>query len=133
MRLGLVVGRLLVTLAMMLPGSLLAVGCGGDDNDENPAVTKCHTFASTWCNATVACLVANGTLTEAARASNASVCFDTAIAAAQCKKAVSTSASYDQCLVDIKSMDCARWNVPESELGTVQPPATCQGIILVTP
>jgi hypothetical protein len=77
----------------------------------------------------VACLVNVGTVTEADRAVNVDVCYDTAIAAAQCKRATSVAPNYNQCLSDINSMDCARWNVPEDQLSSVGVPLSCQGII----
>jgi hypothetical protein len=111
--------------------ALAATGCGDDDDAESPAVTKCHDFARKWCDTTVACLITVGSVTESARAANVDVCYDTAVATGQCKRAVAVGPSYDQCLSDINSMDCARWNVPQDQLSSVGLPPSCQQIILI--
>jgi hypothetical protein len=72
-----------------------------------------------------------GTLPQAQYASNLDVCVDTATAAAQCKRAVSVQSSYAQCLSEMESMECSRWNVPMSQLSTVPPPESCRGVILI--
>lgn len=119
-------------VVVLVVGVFASTGCGGDDDDLPPAVEKCQTFARTWCEATVQCLVSVGRLAESQRATNLDVCIDTAIAAAQCKRAVQISGGYNQCLSDIDAMDCQRWNVPEDQLSTVGLPATCQGVVLVS-
>lgn len=118
-------------LFLVVVSVLASTGCGDDSDDESPAVTKCHDFAQSWCSETIGCFVTLGKLAESERARNVDVCYDTAVAAAQCKRAVQIGATYNQCLSDISTMDCARWDVPEDQLSTVTAPATCNGVILI--
>jgi hypothetical protein len=118
-------------LAFVTAAAALAIGgCGGDDaSAKSEPVQKCEDFATTWCQKSVGCLVMVGTLAEEQRAPSQEQCTDVAIAAAQCKKAISIGSSYSQCLSDIRAMDCSLWNVPEDQLSTIQLPAPCRGII----
>ena len=77
-------------------------------------------------------LVKVGTLPEDDLASSKDQCTDLAIATIQCKKALSISDAYEQCISDIRSMDCGIWQVPEDKLVTVSPPGTCRGIVFLS-
>ena len=121
-------------VAIVLAAGTVVSACGGDDAAAKPEPEqKCESFATTWCRQSMSCLVTVGSMPEANRADSQQTCTDIAIAAVQCKKAVSVASSYAQCITDIEAMDCSIWNVPLDELSTVQPPATCQGIITTSP
>jgi hypothetical protein len=109
----------------------LSAACGDDSDDEAAAAEECREFARTWCGSSIDCLVMVGRLPEAQRAANLDVCVDTAIAAAQCKRAVAIGSTYLQCLSEMQTMECSRWDVPTSELSSVQPPESCRGVILI--
>jgi len=113
--------------------ALFVCACSGGDDAAGPAVGKCEELASTWCSGAMDCLVSVGTLTSANRDANYSTCRNAAIAAVPCKKAVSVGAGYTQCIKDTQEMDCARWSVPVDQLSTVKLPATCDGVILISP
>ncbi|MFZ5890806.1 MAG: hypothetical protein ACOY0T_07110 [Myxococcota bacterium] len=112
---------------------LLMAACGGGDDDKPAAVQQCEDFAELWCNATMNCLVSLGTISEADRTANQGQCIDVAIAAVPCKKAISVTSGYSQCMTDTRTMDCSRWAVPIDQLSTVKPPTTCQGVVLISP
>ena len=124
-------------IAIGIVASLTLAGCGGDDDDDDDDDTangsqpaqKCETFASTWCRQAMGCLVYVGSLPEDELTGSADQCTDLAVAAIQCKKAVSIAVTYEQCISDIRSMDCAIWNVPADMLATISPPRTCRGIV----
>ena len=119
---------------VLVLGCMLTACGGSDENKSTPpaAVGQCGTFVSTWCGKAMGCLVTLGTLTQADRSQNESVCVDTGKSAAQCDKAISIGTSYNQCLNDVNAMDCNSWNVPTSQLSTVTPPSTCQGVITIS-
>jgi len=120
-------------LAVLIGAGLAISGCGDDAPVKGEPEQKCESFVATWCQQSVACLVTLGKLPEAQRASSEATCKDVGIAALQCKKAVSIGGTYSQCISDIGAMDCANWNVPEDKYSTIQPPATCREIIVISP
>ncbi|XYI02211.1 hypothetical protein ACMHYB_21520 [Sorangium sp. So ce1128] len=114
----------------------MAPACGDDSADstnsgEDTVTAKCEAFASTWCSRAIGCLVTVGTLSESQQAEELDSCVDVAFAAVRCEDAVAVSSSYDQCLDDIEAKPCSDWDVPETELSTVTPPSSCNGIILL--
>ena len=119
--------------AVLIGASLAISGCGDDAPTKSDPEQKCESFATTWCQQSIGCLATLGKVPEAQRASSQQTCTDVGIAALQCKKAASVGGSYSQCISDIRAMDCATWNVPEDKISTIQPPATCQGIFVISP
>jgi hypothetical protein len=117
--------------------AILATGCGGDDDQDDSgggggdAVSGCEAFADAWCDRAIGCLVELGTLTQADFDAQLDVCIDVGVAAARCENAVALGPTYDECLADIDAKLCTDWDVPMSELGTVLPPDTCRGQIMV--
>jgi hypothetical protein len=114
----------------------MAPACGDDsddstNSDEDTATAKCEAFASAWCGRAVGCLVTVGTLSASQQAEETDTCVDVASAAARCENAVAVSSSYGQCLDDVEAKPCSDWNVPITELSTVTPPSSCNGIILL--
>jgi hypothetical protein len=119
--------------AVLIGVSFATSSCGDDAPTKSEPEQKCESFATTWCQQSVGCLVTLGTVPEAQRASSLETCRDVGIAALQCKKAVSVGSTYSQCISDIGGMDCATWDVPEDKYSTIQPPATCRGIVIISP
>ncbi|KYF55296.1 hypothetical protein BE08_33690 [Sorangium cellulosum] len=110
--------------------------CGDDSDDstksdEDIATAKCEAFASTWCGRAIGCLVTSGVLSGSQEAEALDTCVDVAVATARCEDAVAVRSSYDQCIDDIEAKPCSDWDVPETELSTVTPPSSCNGIILL--
>jgi hypothetical protein len=120
-------------LAVLTAATVAIGGCGGDDAPaKSEPVQKCEDFGTTWCQQSIGCLVTVGSLPEEQRAATQEQCTDVAIAAAQCKKAISIGNSYSQCLSDIRTMDCSLWNVPQDQLSTIELPATCRGVVQIS-
>ena len=120
-------------LAVLIAASLATSGCGDEAPAKSEPEQKCESYATTWCQRSIGCLVTLGTVPEAQRASSQETCRDVGIAALQCKKVVSVGGTYSQCITDIGAMDCATWDVPEDKYSTIQPPATCKGIFIISP
>ena len=59
-------------------------------------------------------------------------CKRVAVASVPCDKAVAVGSTYDQCINETKAMACSTWDVDTTQLGTIQPPASCRGVIKVT-
>lgn len=121
-------------LAWAMAGALALAGCSDDGDDKTPpAVSKCNLLAETWCEQGLTCLVDLGMLQQSDYQPNDDACVRTAEAAVPCTKAVGAKSTFDQCLLDITAMPCSTWDVPESELSSITVPATCSGVILVSP
>jgi hypothetical protein len=118
-------------LVVLVVAGALAFGCG-KDSEPNPAVAKCESFATTWCDQAMHCLVEVGSITSADFQANFDSCADVAKAAARCKNAMAVTSSYDACIAGIKAMPCSSWNVPQSQISQVTPPADCTGVIEVS-
>jgi hypothetical protein len=109
--------------------SIVTASCGDDDDDgPSGAVLDCQRFATAWCARSMDCLVEVGTLTAADRQANYDVCYDVAVAAAQCERAVTVGASYDTCMTQVETMDCQMFAGPAESLSPT-PPAACEGVI----
>ena len=108
------------------------LGCGDDAPAKSEPEQKCESFAATWCQQSVGCMVTLGRVPEAQRSSSRDACKDVGVATLQCKKALSVGVTYGQCISEIGAMDCATWNVPEDKYSTIQPPEACRGIFVVS-
>ena len=114
--------------------ALWLVACGGsDDDDPSPAQAKCEGFADAWCGRALNCYVEVGRLASAGLADQLAACKRVAVAAVPCEKAVDVGPSYESCISEINAMSCERWDVPVDQLPTIQPPASCTGVIKVAP
>jgi hypothetical protein len=108
-------------------------GCGGTDSSPVDAPEQqCESLASTWCQQSIDCLVTVGTIPEKEHLSSREQCTDIAVATIQCNMAVSIGEAYEQCLSDIRAMECAVWEVPSGDLGAVSPPTTCRGVVVLS-
>jgi hypothetical protein len=115
-------------------GFLFLNACSDSGGNQGPTPTqKCEAFADVWCGKAIGCLVELGTIPEAQRQGNVTACHDAASMAARCASAVAVGPTYDQCVSETNAMACSSWNVPLSEIGSVRPPASCSGVIKVSP
>jgi hypothetical protein len=115
-------------------------GCGDDDAGSghsrsviNDAETGCEAFIEAWCDRAIHCAVEVGSIASSDLELNLEVCNDVGMASAQCDHAADLGPTFDQCLVQIDQKPCSDWNVPMSELGTVTPPESCRGQVLIRP
>jgi hypothetical protein len=120
-------------LAILIGANLAIWGCGDDAPAKSEPEQKCESFAGTWCQRSIGCLVTLGKVAEAQRVASQDTCRDVGIAALQCKKVASVGVTYPQCIADIGAMECATWDVPEDKYSTIQPPETCRGIFVFSP
>lgn len=103
-------------------------GAGGAGADEPSAVEKCRSYASTWCNKAFGCYVEVGRLDQASLSSNVDQCTQIIEDRLPCSGVTSTTRDYDKCVSQIKTMACSRWNVPQTQFGSVTPPSSCDFI-----
>lgn len=109
------------------------LGCGGDDDGKSKQQAQCEEFADTWCGKAIGCYAQVGRL-PASQASDATAqCARVLKASFPCEDVVAVGSSFSSCLSGIKAMDCAQWDVPQEELSSVQPPATCSGVLMLNP
>lgn len=129
------VDGLRVGLVCCLVALVSLPGCGDDDEaaggGTSGAVAKCQTFAHTWCEHVLTCSVSVGRLVQSEYQVNYDTCVRVAEAGIPCDSAVSVTSSYDACLVDVRAVPCATWDVPLEQMSTITPPSTCMGTILV--
>ncbi len=91
-------------------------GCGGGDPASDPAaVSKCTAWTAAFCDRAVAC----GSTTR-------ETCLSAASSQVDCGKAAGVSASYDRCMMELPTFDCAVFD------GGSTLPASCHAVILVT-
>jgi hypothetical protein len=107
----------------------MALACGGKD-DEGPSrpVAACQDFAVAWCARSMDRRVQEGTLTAAERDPNYDECHRVAVAAVPCDRAVVVGAQYDQCISQVRGMDCQAFAGPIETLRRT-PPAAREGVI----
>ena len=105
----------------------------GDDDDDTPSggkpsaspAKKCETYASTWCNKAFGCYVKVGRLKEADKKRNVDECYKIIVERLPCSEVMSVSDDYDKCISQINGMACSKWDVPQTQFGTITPPTTC--------
>ncbi len=90
---------------------------------------KCETYVTTWCNRSLNCYVKVGRLAEKDLQYNLDQCKKRVINALPCSAVTSTSGTYSQCIADIKSMACARWDVPMEQFANVAEPLSCEDLL----
>ena len=89
------------------------------------APTACGTYASTWCTKAFGCYVQVGRLDENSRQYNIDECTRLIVEKLPCSAATSVGGDYDQCISQIKGMACSKWDLPQTQFGTVVPPTRC--------
>ena len=105
-------------------------GAGGDSGMNKPPpkpspVQQCQTYASTWCTKAFGCYVQVGRIDEGSRQSNVDQCTQLIIDRLPCSATTGTGDDFDKCISQIKGMACSKWNVPQTQFGTVVPPGSC--------
>lgn len=124
--------RVVVAALLLGLGLGLVSGCSGkvdDDDDDVDPVQACQTYASTWCNKAFGCYVQVGRLDEALRQSDVDSCVSVVVSKLPCSAASSLGDDYDKCISQIKGMACSKWDVPQTQFGTVRPPASCDNAL----
>jgi hypothetical protein len=125
--------RVVVAALLLGLGLGLVSGCSGkvedDDDDEVDPVLACRTYASTWCNKAFGCYVQVGRLDESLRQGNVDTCVSIVVDKLPCSAASSLGDDYDKCISQIKGMACSKWDVPQTQFGTVRPPASCDNAL----
>jgi hypothetical protein len=109
---------------------------GGDGGDSSMPPTKpspvvqCQTYASTWCTKAFGCYVQVGRLEQESLQYNVDQCKKIVADKLPCSAATSTSSDFDTCITQIKGMACSKWDIPETQFGTVIPPTSCNDALL---
>jgi hypothetical protein len=70
-----------------------------------------------------------GRIAESARQSNVDACKQLIIERLPCSEVGSATNDYDACISGINGMACSRWDVPQTQFGTVTPPAVCDNAL----
>ena len=85
----------------------------------------CSNYASTWCTKAFGCYVRVGRLDENSRQYNVDECTRLIVEKLPCSAATSVGDDYDKCITQIKGMACSKWDLPQTQFGTVVPPTSC--------
>lgn len=99
-------------------------GAAGETSKPSP-VTQCQTYASTWCNKSLGCYVQLGRIDADTGQTDIDECVQRIHDTLPCTGVTDVADTYDTCISQIKGMACSRWNVPQTQFGTVTPPASC--------
>jgi hypothetical protein len=111
-------------------GKSYADGAGGASNSDDPSpVEGCRTYASTWCNKAFGCYVKVGRLAQDDLQYNVDQCKQLIEDKLPCSEITSLGSDYDTCLTQINGMACSKWDVPQTNFGSVRPPATCDNAL----
>ena len=103
-------------------------GAGSTDTPSKPKpnpVKQCQDYATTWCNKSFGCYVKVGRLDEGSLQYNVDQCYQIITSRLPCSDVVATSSNYGTCISQIKGMACSKWDVPQTQFGTIGPPTTC--------
>lgn len=119
----------LLLLAAAAPGSCDNGGASSDGAAGEPAkpspVSECQSYASTWCSKAFGCYVEVGRIDQDTAQTNTDACVRQIDDRLPCSAVTDVSDTYDTCIAQINGMACSRWNVPQTQFGTVTPPASC--------
>jgi hypothetical protein len=121
--------------AALLLGIGLLLGCSGkteDDEDDDktvPAPTQCQKYASTWCSKAFNCYAQVGRIDEATAQANIPQCVQKVTDSFPCSAATSVTDDFDKCISQVKGMACSKWDVPQTQFGTITIPAACNNAI----
>jgi hypothetical protein len=99
-------------------------GAAGEAAKPSP-VAECQTYAGTWCNKAFGCYVQVGRIDQDTAQTDIDACVQQIEDRLPCTDVTDVSDSYDQCISQINGMACSRWDVPQTQFGTVTPPASC--------
>jgi hypothetical protein len=129
----------LLSLGLVFACSGTTVGGeGGEGGDASTPPTpkpspqkQCETYASTWCNRAFTCYVQVGRIQQSAFQRNMDNCTKVVRDSLPCSAVEATGSGYDACLQGIKAMDCAKWDVPASQIGQIVPPSSCDEALII--
>ena len=99
-------------------------GAAGETSKPSP-VTECQTYASTWCNKAFGCYVQVGRIDADTAQPKVDECVEQIEGTLPCTAVTDVSDNYDKCISQINGMACSRWNVPQTQFGSVAPPVSC--------
>ena len=116
-------------LAAAAPGSCgsghdSSDGAAGETSKPSPLV-QCQTYASSWCNKAFGCYVEIGRIDSDTGQTKAAECMQQIADGLPCSSVTDVSANYDKCISQINGLACSRWNVPQTQFGSVLPPVSC--------
>lgn len=109
-----------------------AAASGGKASKPPPAtspVTQCKSLASTWCNKAFGCYVKVGRIAESQKKANVDSCVNLFVQHAPCAEVKSVGSDYNTCITQINAMNCAQWNVPQEQFGTISEPVSCESAL----
>jgi hypothetical protein len=107
------IARLVVVLV-----AVVVMGCASDAAGPDPtAITKCREWSATFCDRVVAC----------DPSAPRETCLSALASSLDCGRAARVSSSFDRCMVEVRSFDCAAFD------SGAMLPASCQGVIETAP
>jgi len=98
----------------------------------SPAQTppeECEAFLDAYCGRTADCIAQNGTDPGVSAADEKQACIASAKQNLSCGQAVAVGPSYNQCLADVKKIDCSIVAALPAQGDAL--PTTCEGVIKV--
>jgi hypothetical protein len=109
-------------------------GCGGGKTDSTAdagltPVEQCQEYAATWCTKAFNCYAQVGRVDQDTATANIPDCEQVIQDKLPCSGVTAVSGDYDTCITQIKGMSCSKWDVPQTQFGTVTPPASCDNAL----
>lgn len=124
----------LMLLAAAAPGSCdngdaSSDGAAGEPAKPSP-VAECQAYARAWCNKAFGCYVEVGRIAQDAAQTNIDECVQLIEERLPCSDVTDIADSYDKCIAQINGMACSRWDVPQTQFGTVTRPTSCDDALV---
>lgn len=120
-------------LAAAAPGSCdnggSSSGSAGETSTASPEA-QCETYATTWCNKSFGCYVEDGRIDSDTAQTKTDECVQQIEGGLPCTSVTGVADNYDTCITQINGMACSRWNVPQTQFGSVLPPTSCNDIFV---
>jgi hypothetical protein len=128
-----------VVSAVVLWGLFGLVACSGkyvdqDDEDTTKPPTKsppqlCREYANAWCTKFFTCYVKVGRMQESEKQKNITACYDDLNERLPCAEVSSISDDFDTCVSQVNGLSCTKFDLPRTQLQSIQAPASCDGVM----